>query len=87
MEKQTYSIDLEYIAPVIGKQKSMYNHHVQIEKQSEKISNICYGLNNMTNLIIGWIKKIGPMNLKNKKTSNVCRRQTFVFRTSIKYGK
>ena len=40
----------------------MYNHHVHIDKQSKNISSVCVALNN-----IGWIKKIEPMNLKNKK--------------------
>ena len=67
MEEQTYCIDLECIALVIGKQEFMYNHHVHIEKQSENISSICYALNNITGLMISWIKKIEPMNLKNQK--------------------
>ncbi|KAM7496349.1 hypothetical protein LguiA_020763 [Lonicera macranthoides] len=45
----------------------MYNHYVYIDKQSENISSVCATLNNMTYLMIGWIKKIEPMNLKNQK--------------------
>ena len=67
MEEQSYCIDLERITPVIGKQEFMYNHYVHIKKQSENISSICSALNNMTDLMIGWIKKIELMNLKNQK--------------------
>ena len=67
MEKQIYSIDLECITPVICKQESMYNYHVHIDKQYENISSVCVTLNNMTDLMISWIKKIKHMNLKNQK--------------------